>query len=94
VVLWYAYPTNRFGHALQYRKFRNACKVVKHTAGFFSDKALRYKDEFGEDAAFEKYAFIIDLWMGMGNVALVKDQLLHILIAGRDSTACLLNWTL
>ncbi|KAF1999645.1 cytochrome P450, partial [Amniculicola lignicola CBS 123094] len=75
-------------------KFRNACKVVKDTAGHFSNKALRYKDEVGEELAFEKYSFIIDLWRQMKDPEHVRDQLLHILIAGRDSTACLLSWTM
>lgn len=76
------------------RKFRRACKVVRDWAGYFSDKALRYMKEVGEDAAFEKYPFIIDLWREMRDTARVRDQLLHVLIAGRDSTACLLSWTM
>ena len=75
-------------------KFKKACKVVRDWAAFFSNKALRYKDEVGEEKAFEKYSFIIDLWKEIKDENLVRDQLLHILIAGRDSTACLLSWTL
>ncbi|KAI1378305.1 cytochrome P450 [Hypoxylon crocopeplum] len=74
-------------------RFRKACKVVRDWATFFADKALKYKDEVGEDKASEKYSFIIDLWREMRDEALVRDQLLHILIAGRDSTAALLSWT-
>lgn len=54
---------------------------------------MKYKDEFGEEKAFEKYSFIIDLWKEMRDEKLVRDQLLHILVAGRDSTAALLSWT-
>lgn len=75
-------------------KFKKACKVVRDWATFFANKALRYKDEVGEEKAFEEYSFIIDLWKEMKDENLVRDQLLHILIAGRDSTACLLSWTL
>ncbi|KAK0630687.1 cytochrome P450 [Bombardia bombarda] len=74
-------------------KFRKACKSVRDWAAFFSKKAMQYKDEVGEEKASEKYAFIIDLWREMGNEELVRDQLLHILIAGRDTTAALLSWT-
>ena len=74
-------------------KFRKACKGVREWATFFADKAFRYKDEVGEEKAFEKYSFIMDLWKEMGDEALVRDQLLHILMAGRDSTAALLSWT-
>lgn len=75
-------------------KFKKACRVVREWATFFADKALKYKDEVGEEKASEKYSFIIDLWREMRDEALVRDQLLHILIAGRDSTAALLSWTL
>ncbi|KAI2630920.1 cytochrome P450 [Hypoxylon sp. NC1633] len=74
-------------------RFKKACEAVRDWATFFADKALRYKDEVGEEKASEKYSFIIDLWREMKDEALVRDQLLHILIAGRDSTAALLSWT-
>lgn len=75
-------------------KFRKACRPVRDWATFFAAKALNYKDEHGEEAASERYPFIIDLWKEMHDFDLVRDQLLHILIAGRDSTASLLCWTL
>ena len=75
-------------------KFKKACGVVRDWASFFANKALKYKDEVGEEKAGEKYSFIIDLWKEMRDAELVRDQLLHILIAGRDSTAALLSWTL
>ncbi|XXH04758.1 hypothetical protein Hte_011180 [Hypoxylon texense] len=74
-------------------KFKKACTVVREWATFFADKALKYKDEVGEEIASGKYSFIIDLWREMRDEELVRDQLLHILIAGRDSTAALLSWT-
>lgn len=75
------------------RKFRDACKGVREWAKFFADKALDHMEEHGEEVASEKYAFIVDLWKGMQNREMVRDQLLHVLIAGRDTTACLLSWT-
>ncbi|KAL1890343.1 hypothetical protein Sste5346_008345 [Sporothrix stenoceras] len=75
-------------------RFQKACKAVREWATFFAAKAMQYKDHYGEEAAAEKYAFIIDLWREMQDVDLVRDQLLHILVAGRDSTASLLSWTL
>ncbi|KAI1357977.1 cytochrome P450 [Xylaria arbuscula] len=74
-------------------KFRKACKAVRDWATFFAARAIDYKNEFGEEAAAEKYAFIIDLWKEMQDFDLVRDQLLHVLVAGRDSTASLLSWT-
>ncbi|KAI0122395.1 cytochrome P450 [Daldinia grandis] len=73
--------------------FKKACKAVKDWATFFARRALKYKDEFGEEKASEKYAFIIDLWKEMQDERLVRDQLLHVLVAGRDATAALLCWT-
>ena len=75
-------------------KFRKACRAVREWATFFAAKAIKHKDEFGVDSAAEKYAFIIDLWKDMQDFDLVRDQLLHVLVAGRDSTASLLCWTL
>lgn len=75
-------------------KFRKACKGVRDWATFFAGKAMKYKDDFGEEKASEKYSFIVDLWKEMRDEELVRDQLLHILVAGRDSTAALLSWTL
>lgn len=75
-------------------KFANACKGIKQWAGIFAGKAMRYMDEVGEEKASEKYSFIIDMWKELRDEALVRDQLLHILVAGRDSTADLLCWTL
>jgi len=75
-------------------KFRKACKAVRDWATFFAAKAMKYKDKLGEEKAAEKYAFIIELWNEMQDFELVRDQLLHVLVAGRDSTATLLCWTL
>lgn len=56
----------------------------------YSGKAIRYKDEVGEEEAAKKYSFIIDMWKELQDEGLVRDQLLHILVAGRESTAVLL----
>jgi cytochrome P450 len=74
-------------------RFRKACKTVRDWATCFASNAITYKDKYGEEAAAEKYPFIIDLWKEMQDFDLVRDQLLHVLVAGRDSTASLLCWT-
>ncbi|KAI1100875.1 cytochrome P450 [Jackrogersella minutella] len=75
-------------------KFRKACRVVRNWASFFANRAIDYCEEYGEEAAREKYAFIVELWLDTRDRVVVRDQLLHVLIAGRDTTACLLSWTL
>lgn len=74
--------------------FRRSCKSVQQWGSFFANKAIDYLEEHGEEAASHKYPFIVDLWRDMQDRDLVRDQLLHVLIAGRDTTACLLSWTL
>ncbi|KAH6643417.1 n-alkane-inducible cytochrome P450 [Truncatella angustata] len=74
-------------------KFRQGCRVVQDWASFFANKAIDFYEENGEEAARERYSFIIDLWLDTRDRAIVRDQLLHVLIAGRDTTACLLSWT-
>lgn len=74
--------------------FRRSCRIVQDWGYFFANKAIDFIQEKGEDTASEKYPFILDLWRDMQDRDLVRDQLLHVLIAGRDTTACLLSWTL
>lgn len=74
--------------------FRTACKKVKDWGSFFANRAIDYVEDDGEKAATERYPFITDLWKNIQDRELVRDQLLHVLIAGRDTTACLLSWTL
>jgi cytochrome P450 len=75
-------------------KFRKACESVREWATYFAAKAIKCMDELGEETAAERYPFIIDLWKEMKVFELVRDQLLHVLVAGRDSTSVLMCWTL
>jgi len=75
-------------------KFKKACSVVKQYANHFVKQALKDKEENGERAASGHYAFILDLYEELKDPTLVRDQLVHVLIAGRDTTACLMSWTL
>lgn len=40
-------------------KFKKACRDVREWTIFFVTKVIKYKDEFGKEAAAEKYVFII-----------------------------------
>ena len=46
----------------------------------------------GEEAALRKYPFVIELYKDLQDFWLVRDQLVNVLIAGRDTTACLMSW--
>ncbi|KAI4266018.1 MAG: hypothetical protein L6R38_009008 [Xanthoria sp. 2 TBL-2021] len=73
--------------------YRVACKTIKKFADGFVSRALSAKDEGKTEATSDRYAFIKDLYAAMKDTSLVRDQLINILLAGRDTTACLLSWT-
>jgi cytochrome P450 len=76
------------------KKFRNACGVVKQFANHFVAKALADAEKNGKEAASTRYPFILDLYEELKEPSLVRDQLVNVLIAGRDTTACLMSWVL
>ena len=75
-------------------QFRRACESVHAFVDRIAEEGLRalaeddqrdpsrylFLDALAEDSHFDKIA--------------IRDQLLNILLAGRDTTACLLSWTL
>ncbi|KAI4267478.1 MAG: hypothetical protein LQ337_008330 [Flavoplaca oasis] len=73
--------------------YRVACKTVKKFADGFVSRALSAKEEGKTEATSDRYAFIEELYASLKDKALVRDQLINILLAGRDTTACLLSWT-
>ncbi|KAF2096846.1 cytochrome P450 [Rhizodiscina lignyota] len=75
------------------RKFKDACAVVKTYASHFVSQALETEKRHGPDSN-GGHAFILDLYKDLNNPALVRDQLVNVLIAGRDTTACLMSWTI
>lgn len=72
-------------------RYKAACRGTKEFANVFVKQALQEKNRTGPDA--DRYAFIQDLYDEMQDPALVRDQLVNVLLAGRDTTACLLSWT-
>jgi cytochrome P450 len=75
-------------------KFQVSCAVVKQYADHFVAQALKDREENGQESASQRYPFILDLYEELKSPALVRDQLVHVLIAGRDTTACLMSWAL
>ena len=75
-------------------RYRKACQDVKNYADVLVKQALSKskKDENGR--ATNRYAFIEDLYADYQDPVLVRDQLVNILLAGRDTTACLLSWAM
>lgn len=74
-------------------KYRKCCDEVKEYVTGFVKQAMKNKyDDTQETEA--RYAFIQDLFDEYKDPILVRDQLVNVLIAGRDTTAALLSWTL
>lgn len=75
-------------------KFTKACGIVKDYANYFVKQALKDLKDSGEEAYSGRHAFILDLYKDLKDPVLVRDQLVNVLIAGRDTTACLMSWAL
>ena len=75
-------------------KYKASCKTVKDYAGAFVKRALESKESENAETDTDRYAFIQDLYNDLQDPTLVRDQIVNILLAGRDTTACLLSWTL
>ncbi len=74
-------------------RYRAACGRIKIFADGFVQRAMQEKAGATETES-EGYAFIRELYEELRDPALVRDQLVNVLLAGRDTTACLLSWTL
>ena len=75
-------------------RYRTACSNVKAYADGFVDRALRGKLKTRAEEISDSYTFVGDLCTEIENPSLIRDQLVNVLLAGRDTTACLLSWTL
>ncbi|KAL8995819.1 MAG: hypothetical protein Q9188_006720, partial [Gyalolechia gomerana] len=82
-----------FEWAYKPKSFRRACETVKKYAGHFVNEALKHQDSDDDQPKSESQALILDLYKELQDADLVRDQLVHVLIAGRDTTACLMSWT-
>lgn len=76
------------------KPYRKACDTVKGYASHFVNEALKAQSYSDGSPRTESQALIQDLYAELQNPELVRDQLVHVLIAGRDTTACLMSWTL
>lgn len=73
-------------------KFRRACKTVHGFAQFFVDKALALDGDELEKKSQSGYTFLYELVKQTRDPKLLRDQLLNIMVAGRDTTAGLLSF--
>lgn len=73
------------------RKFTEACKEVDRFADQIIDRNLSREDK---DSDSGKYVFLDFLEKNTSGRTELRSQIINILVAGRDTTACLLSWTL
>jgi len=78
------------------RKFRNACATVhgfvdKIVAGSLLQTTREHVAARKEQRG---YVFIDALSRETSDPEIIRNQLVNVLLAGRDTTACLLSWTL
>lgn len=73
--------------------FRKACRYVhQYVEKYIQDNGFMEKSENAEDD--ESSWFINQVAMESASVTALRDQLVNVLLAGRDTTACCLSWTL
>lgn len=76
------------------KEFRDANAVVHDFAKFYVDKALMATPEEVEERNRGGYIFLYEMVKDTRNPQVLQDQLLNIMIAGRDTTAGLLSFTM
>ena len=75
-------------------RYKAACTNIKDYADGFVKQAISENNNSATQTSKDRYAFINDLHSELQDPVLVRDQLTNVLLAGRDTTACLLSWTL
>ena len=74
------------------REYRKYCSIVHRFVDEMVQAALSEKPR--NDGAGDVYSFLSDLIRETRDRRVLRDQLLNIMLAGRDTTACCLTWTL
>lgn len=72
-------------------RFQRACSNVHE---FVENYIREWNLESGKDEDTESYGFIDQVSKEPEGIHDLRDQLLNVLLAGRDTTACCLSWTL
>lgn len=75
-------------------KFRRACRICHDFVDNAVQKALESSTKGLPDRSEEAYTFIDALIQESRDPKFLRSQCLNILLAGRDTTACCLTWTL
>jgi cytochrome P450 len=78
------------------KRFKQACKVVKDVGDHFVKIALdsNHKRTPVSAAQKEKFVMLDAMVAETKDPVELRDQILHLLLAGRDTTSALLSWTI
>ena len=77
------------------KKFHEACQTVHDFADHIIDQNLSSKSEGPHDSQDNaRYVFLRSVAKAYPDREALRGQIINILAAGRDTTACLLSWTL
>jgi cytochrome P450 len=73
-------------------KFNHACSTVHQ----FVDNYIEQRDSKTESNGDQEssFGFIDQVALESSNDTMLRDQLINVLLAGRDTTACCLSWTM
>jgi len=74
------------------REFRQACQDVHNFADQIIDRNLSSSRSESKDTG--KYVFLDTVAKSTSDRTALRGQIINLLTAGRDTTACLLSWTL
>jgi hypothetical protein len=76
--------------------FRRGLKVVNKFCDIYIDQALRLSQEelASKTKSNHEYTFLHELALFTRDRTIIRDQLVAVLLAGRDTTAATLSWTL
>ena len=73
-------------------QFRRSCSVVhQFIDAYIHERRVKVEKDTERDTS---QSFVDQLAQESSSHAMLRDQLLNILLAGRDTTACCLSWTL
>ena len=77
---------------LNSKKFQEACALIHRYADEILDRSLEARDDKQERNS--RYIFLDAVIREIPEREALRHQMMNILVAGRDTTACLLSWTL
>lgn len=73
-------------------KFRSACATVHQFADRIIDRNLSRNK--AEDVETSRYVFLDSLAANTPDRTALRSQIINVLVAGRDTTACLISWSM